>query len=75
MLRGMVDRPTDPIYRRLLDDISLAPLRKEAKARRDEWAARGLKLSEAGEIKQAKVAARKAEFWDERLKKLERPAD
>ena len=68
MLRRMAAlfrRPTDPIYRRLLADMDLAPSRKEARERRDEWAARGLKLSEAGEIKQAQVAARKAEFWNE----------
>ena len=71
----MADRPSDPIYRRLLADMELGPARKEARDRRDEWAARGLKLSEDGKIKQAKVAARKAEMWNERLKKLERPAD
>lgn len=71
----MPNRPTGPIYRRLLADMELAPARKEARARRDEWAARGLKLSDDGKIKQAKVAARKAEIWDERLRKLERPAD
>jgi hypothetical protein len=68
-------RPTDPIYRRLLANMDAAPLRKEAKVRRDEWATRGLKLSEAGQVKEAEVAARKAEFWDRRLKKLEHSVD
>jgi hypothetical protein len=51
--------------------MDTAPLRKEVKAHRDEWARRGLELSEAGHIKQALAARCKAEYWDRRLKKLE----
>lgn len=43
----------------------------EASRRRDEWARRGIALAEAGKVRQAKVAQRKAQFWDARAKRLE----
>lgn len=43
----------------------------EASRRRDEWARRGLDWSKAGKKKQARVALKKAEFWDAQRKRLE----
>lgn len=43
----------------------------EASRKRDEWARRGLDWAKAGKKKQARVALKKAEFWDARRKKLE----
>lgn len=37
----------------------------------DEWARRGLDWAKAGKKKQARVALKKAEFWEARRKKLE----
>lgn len=43
----------------------------EASRKRDEWARRGLDWSKAGKKKQARVALKKAEFWEAQRKKLE----
>jgi hypothetical protein len=42
----------------------------EAKRKRDEWARKGLKYSEAGNVKKAREALKHAERWDLERRKL-----
>lgn len=53
------------------DPHKLVAEHMEASRKRDEWAKKGLKYSEAGKIAKAREALRKAEYWDSKRRELE----
>lgn len=55
--------PGDP-HKRLLQHM-------EASRKQREWAEKGLAYAEAGKVKDAKAALKKAEYWELKRRELE----